>query len=201
MLLYIMASSFCACTYYQKSDDISYNIDCHLVKTFIRVDTNQMVIPQYLFFSCNIKNNTADTLNWYYLGFNKGYLGRLSSDYVSKAFIRLKSGDSLRIYQESYEPQEFTRIMPYDSLQILLSLDEFYNDSTDVFKNRFDSIEYLIEDIVYYTKDACFFFSKSTDYKYLLIQTEAYEEGDGIKTTIPFEILNECLRNSESHIK
>jgi len=88
-----MASSFCACTYYQKSDDISYNIDCHLVKTFIRVDTNQMVIPQYLFFSCNIKNNTADTLNWYYLGFNKGYLGRLSSDYVSKAFIRLKSGE------------------------------------------------------------------------------------------------------------
>ena len=67
-------------------------------------------------------------------------------------------------------------------------------------EKKFDE-NFTAEDIVYYTKDACFFFSKSTDYKYLLIQTEAYEEGDGIKTTIPFEILNECLRNSESHIK
>lgn len=194
MLLYIVVSSFYACTCKQKPNNIDYNVDCRLDKTFIRLDKNKMVIPQYLFFSCNVKNNTADTINWYYLGFNKGHFGEFSSDYISKAFIRLKTGDSLQLYQESYEPQEFTRIMPGDSLQIILSLDEFCNDSAFIFKNRFDSIESLIEDMVYYTKDTCFLFRKSTNYGYFSIETEIFEEGDGIKTTIPIDILNECLR-------
>lgn len=201
MLLYIIVSSFYACTCNQKSNDIDYNVDCRLDKTFIRVDKDQIVSPRYLFFSCNIKNNTTDTLNWYYLGFNKGYFGELSSDYISKAFIRLKTGDSLQLYQESYESQEFIRITPYDSLQIILSLDEFCNDSAYIFKNRFDSIESLIEDIVYYTKDTCFLFRKLDNYRYIPIETATFEEGDGIKNTIPIDILNECLRNGGLKIK
>ena len=195
VLLCIMVISFHACTCKQKSNDIAYNVDCRLDKTFIRLDKNQMVVPQHLFFSCNIKNNTADTLNWYYLGFNKGYFGELSADYISKAFIRLKTGDSLQLYQESYESQEFIGIMPYDSLHIILSLDEFCNDSAYIFKNRFDSIASLIEDLVYYTKDTCFLFRKFTNYRYFSIETETFEEADGTKTTIPVNILNECLRN------
>lgn len=194
-----MISSFYACTYNQKNNDVDYNVDCRLDKTFIRVDENQKVVPRYLFFSCSIKNNTVDTLSWYYLGFNKGYFGELSSDYISKAFVRLKTGDSLQLYQESYESQEFIEIMPYDSLRIILSLDDFFNDSAYIFKNRFDSIEYLIEDMAYYTKDTCFLFHKSADYRYFSVETETFEEGDGIKNTIPIEILYECLRNAGSN--
>jgi hypothetical protein len=193
MLVFIMAGSLGACGCLHGSDNAESRVDCSWNRTFVRVDKARMVAPQYLFFSCNVRNCTADTLNWHYLGFNQGHLGELSSAYASRAYLRLKTGDSLRLYQESYEPQEMTRIAPHDSLQILLSLDDFYNAPAYASKARFDSLESLIEDIIYYTESTSFRFYKSADYKYISIETSDFEEGDGMKTTIPVEVLNEEL--------
>ena len=193
MLVYIMAGSLGACTCHNGSDDAESHVECSWNRTFIRVDEAPMVMPQYMFFCCNVRNRTADTLNWHYLGFNQGYFGELSSAYASRAYLRLKTGDSLRLYQESYEAQEMARIAPHDSLRMLFSLDDFYNVPAYAFKSRFDSIESLIEDIVYYTGDVPFRFHKSADYEYIPIETTDVEEGDGTKTTIPIEVLNEKL--------
>jgi len=143
-----------------------------------------------MFFNCLIKNNTNDTLNWHYLGFNKGNFGKLSDNYVSKAYLRLRTKDSLRLYQESYESNESVKISPNDSLQILLSLDDFWNNPKYVEKKCFDSIESLIEDIVYYSKDTTFIICKSPDYKYSIYSSDFFEESEGSKSTIIWEDLH-----------
>ncbi len=194
MLVFILAGNLSACCCSQNKENNDNNINCYLHDCFIRLNKEQKVVPQYLFFNCNIKNYTNDTIIWYYLGFNRGYLGELSDKYSSKAFLRLKTKDSLRLYQECYEPNEYTKINPNDSLQIFLSLDDFWNNSDYEEKSQFDSIESLIEDIVYYTKDTSFVFHKSSDYKYSIFESESFEEDEGLKTTIPFEDLQRLLR-------
>lgn len=194
MPIFILAGSLNACSYHLNKDNDCNNIDCYLHDCFIRLDKEQKVIPPYLFLNCNIKNNTTDSLLWYYLGFNKGFLGELSDKYSSKAFLRLKTKDSLRLFQECYEPNEFTIINPHDSLQIFLSLDTFWNNSDYELKDKFDSIESLIEDIVYYTKDTSFVFLKSSDYKYSIFESDSFEEDEGSKTTIPYEELQLFLK-------
>ena len=194
MLVFILASNLSACCCSQNKENNDNNINCYLHDCFIRLNKGQKVVPQYLFFNCNIKNYTNDTIIWYYLGFNRGYLGELSDKYSSKAFLRLKTKDSLRLYQECYEPNEHTKINPHDSLQILLSLDDFWNNSDYEEKYKFDSIESLIEDIVYYTKDTSFVFYKSSDYKYSIFKSESFEEDEGLKTTLPFEELQRLLK-------
>lgn len=194
MPVFILAGSLNACSYHLNKNNDCNNIDCYLHDCFIRLNKGQKVMPQYLFLNCNIKNYTKDTLIWHYLGFNKGLFGELSEEYSSKAFLRLKTKDSLRLFQECYEPKEFTIISPHDSLQILLSLDDFWNNSNDDLKDKFDSIESLIEDLVYYTKDTSFVFYKSSDYKYSIFESESFEEGEGSKTTIPYEELQRFLK-------
>lgn len=193
MLFITLVSSISACCY-QSENIVDNNINCTLNNSFIRLSREQKVVPQYLFFNCYIKNHTKDTLIWYYLGFNRGYFGKLSDKYSSKAFLRLKTKDSLRLYQECYEPNEHTKINPHDSLQILLSLDDFWNNPDYEEKDKFANIESLIEDIVYYTKDTSFVFHKSSDYKYSIFDSGTYEEDEGLKTTIPFEELQLFLK-------
>ena len=186
----ILIYCFCACNHRQLSNSDKSNVEINLCKSIIRVNENQNVSPQYMFFNCLIKNNTNDTLNWHYLGFNKGNFGKLSDNYVSKAYLRLRTKDSLRLYQESYESNESVKINPNDSLQILLSLDDFWNNPKYVEKKCFDSIESLIEDIVYYSKDTTFIICKSPDYKYSIYSSDYFEESEGSKSTIIWEDLH-----------
>lgn len=79
-------------------------------------------------------------------------------------------------------------------MQILLSLDDFWNNSDDELKDKFDSIESLIEELVYYTKDTSFVFYKSSDYKYSIFESGSFEEDEGSKTTIPYEELQRFLK-------
>ena len=190
----LMTISFHACIYCPNPSSTNNGVNCVWDKTFIRINASEETTPQYMFFNCHVRNHTSDTLNWHYLGFNQGYFGELTSDYTNKAFIKLKTGDSLPLYQESYESNEIIKIAPNDSLQILLSLDEFRNDPAYASKSRFDSIEHLIENIVYYTEGTRLLFQKSTNYQYISIETETFEEGDGMKTTLPLEIINHNLR-------
>ena len=186
----ILIYSFCACNHRQLSNSDKSNVEINLCKSIIRVNENQNVSPQYMFFNCLIKNNTNDTLNWHYLGFNKGYFGELSNKYVSKAYLRLRTKDSLRLYQESYESNESVKINPNDSLEILLSFDDFWNNPNYVEKKCFDSIESLIEDIVYYSKDTTFIICKSPNYKYSIYSSDFFEESEGSKSTIIWEDLH-----------
>lgn len=186
----ILIYSFCACNHRQLSNNDKSDVEIILCKSIIRVNENQKVSPQYMFFNCLIKNNTNDTLNWHYLGFNKGYFGEPSDNYVSKAYLRLRTKDSLRLYQESYESNESVNINPNDSLQILLSLDDFWNNPKYVEKKCFDSIESLIEDIVYYSKDTTFIICKSPNYKYSIYSSDFFEESEGSKSTIIWEDLH-----------
>lgn len=186
----ILICIFCACNHRQPSNNDKSNVEIILCKSIIRVNENQNVSPQYMFFNCLIKNNTNDTLNWHYLGFNKGNFGKPSDNYVSKAYLRLRTKDSLRLYQESYESNESVKISPNDSLQILLSLDDFWNNPKYVEKKCFDSIESLIEDIVYYSKDTTFIICKSPDYKYSIYSSDFFEESEGSKSTIIWEDLH-----------
>ena len=85
---------------------------------------------------------------------------------------------------------ESVKISPNDSLQILLSLDDFWNNPKYVEKKCFDSIESLIEDIVYYSKDTTFIICKSPDYKYSIYSSDFFEESEGSKSTIIWEDLH-----------